>query len=99
MLAGHATFDTNTFTTCARFVQVPGKNYIGVYRYVGLGAWLLISAFMVLDRFYWNVWPRQSICTDGCGGDFFCDMADVSLRKGRSTLSGSFGTRRTRFHK
>ncbi|CAM9569749.1 unnamed protein product [Ectocarpus fasciculatus] len=52
------------------------KNYSGVYRYVGLGVWLLISTFMVLDRFYWNVWPRQSICTDGCGGDFFCDMDD-----------------------
>ncbi|CBJ27375.1 hypothetical protein Esi_0067_0071 [Ectocarpus siliculosus] len=50
-----------------------------MYRYVGLGVWLFISTFMVLDRFYWNVWPRQSICTDGCGGDFFCDMDDVGL--------------------
>eukprot|EP00903_Cladosiphon_okamuranus_P016206 g14954.t1 len=56
--------------------QVTGKNFTGVYRYVGLGSWLLISAFMVLDRFYWNVWPRQTICTNGCGGDFFCDMED-----------------------
>ncbi|CAM9533486.1 unnamed protein product [Ectocarpus sp. 6 AP-2014] len=53
-----------------------GKDRSGVYRYVGLGVWLFISTFMVLDRFYWNVWPRQSICTDGCGGDFFCDMDD-----------------------
>lgn len=54
------------------------KNLAGVYRYVALYVWLLISSLMVLDRFYWNVWPRQSICTDGCGGDFFCDMDDVS---------------------
>eukprot|EP00904_Undaria_pinnatifida_P008090 jgi/Undpi1/4410/HiC_scaffold_17.g07765.m1 len=29
---------------------------------------------MILDRFYWNVWPRQTVCTDGCGNDFFCQM-------------------------
>ncbi|CAM9174985.1 unnamed protein product [Ectocarpus sp. 4 AP-2014] len=56
--------------------MVAGKNYGGVYRYVGLGVWLFISTFMVLDRFYWNFWPRQTICTDGCGGDFFCKMDD-----------------------
>ncbi|CAM9715253.1 unnamed protein product, partial [Laminaria digitata] len=50
------------------------KNYKGVYRYVTLAVWLVTSAIMILDRFYWNVWPRQSICTDGCGNDSFCPM-------------------------
>lgn len=62
-----------------------------MYRYVGLGTWLLISALMVLDRFYWNVWPRQSICTDGCGGDFFCDMDDVSVQVIRRVVSFAKG--------
>ena len=53
------------------------RNYRGVYRYTTLAIWLATSAIMILDRFYWNVWPRQSICTDGCGTDFFCEMDEV----------------------
>lgn len=48
-----------------------------VYRGTMLSIWLVSSAVIVLDRFYWNVWPRQTICTDGCGNDFFCPMDEV----------------------
>ena len=74
----------------SRQVMAAGKNRNGVFRYVGLGIWLLASALMILDRFYWNVWPRQTICTDGCGNDFFCDMSDVSL--GNRSASGALIT-------
>lgn len=53
------------------------KNGRRVYRYVCLAIWLGSSAVMILDRFYWNVWPRQTICSPGCGNDFFCDPDEV----------------------
>ena len=53
------------------------RNLRGVYRYGMLAVWLGCSSVMILDRFYWNIWPRQSICTDGCGTDIFCDMDEV----------------------
>lgn len=54
--------------------QKVSKNRTGVYRYGMLALWLGSSAIIVLDRFYWNVWPRQTICAPGCGNDFYCDM-------------------------
>lgn len=56
------------------FVQ---RNNASLYRYTCLAIWLISSMMIVLDRFYWNVWPRQTICSPGCGGDFFCDMDEV----------------------
>lgn len=55
-----------------------------VYRGTVLLIWLVSSALVVLDRFYWNLWPRQSICTDGCGNDFFCPIDEVRKYSFRS---------------
>ena len=48
-----------------------------VYRYSSFAIWLFSTILIILDRIYWNVWPRQTICTDGCGNDFYCDMDEV----------------------
>lgn len=49
------------------------------YRYALLLSWLVISLLLVLDRFFTNVWPRQSFsdapCSGNCGGDFFCSFS------------------------
>lgn len=52
-------------------------NWNGVYRYTCLAVWIVSSAVMIIDRFYWNVWPRQTICSPGCGNDFFCSVDEV----------------------
>lgn len=70
-----------TVHVCQAAPVFDSKNRAGIYRYLCLGVWLGCSFFMVLDRFLWNVWPRQTICEPGCGGDFFCDMDDVSLEQ------------------
>lgn len=48
----------------------------GYYRWTFLTIWIIITVIMVLDRFFPNVWPRQSFsgppCNGKCGGDFFC---------------------------
>ncbi|CAM9744602.1 unnamed protein product [Chrysoparadoxa australica] len=49
------------------------------YRYAHLGLFLIWTLLAVLDRFYWNVWPRQSfpgVCNGGCGNDFIGDCGD-----------------------
>lgn len=53
------------------------RNLSWVYRFSAFAIWLFTTIIMVIDRFYWNVWPRQMFCTDGCGNDFFCDMDEV----------------------
>lgn len=53
----------------------------GVYRFGFLAVWIITSVAMVLDRFFWNIWARQTICSDGCGNDFFCEMDEVREKK------------------
>ncbi|CAN0436565.1 unnamed protein product [Ascophyllum nodosum] len=53
------------------------RNLFWVYRYVALGVWLFSTLMMILDRFYWNTWQRQSVCTDGCGTDLSCMMDEA----------------------
>lgn len=55
-------------------------NRHGVYRYGALMVWILATTAMVLDRFYWNIWPRESICTHGCGKDI-CNIEEVRNRR------------------
>lgn len=73
----------------------PKENRAGVYRYTALGIWLFVTALMILDRFYWNVWPRQDICSPGCGTDFFCDVNEVGLKMGSASDRYATGRRFT----
>lgn len=61
----------------ASTIMPPVQNRKGVYRYTCLAIWIIVSLGMVLDRFYWNMWPRQTICSPGCGTDVYCDMDEV----------------------
>ena len=55
-----------------------GRSRPRYFRYGMLVSWLIISLLLVLDRFYTNIWPRQSFtaapCFGKCGGDFFCSF-------------------------
>lgn len=69
------------------------RNLSWVYRLSAFAIWLFTTTIMILDRFYWNVWPRQTFCTDGCGNDFFCDMDEVTASSAvLSSLSYNYNT-------
>lgn len=66
--------DEATITPVKNSPASPNRS--GVYRYGFLVVWILACIATLLDRFFWNLWPRQAIC-DGCGEDFFCEMDEV----------------------